>query len=117
MSRRLDDLRSRLANRVQLTTDGHRAYFVAVHEAFGGDVDYAMLVKLYGEPKGKGEARRYSAAECCGIRRRVVEGKPVENLGHAVALHFMFYNLWADSPDLARYPGDGSGAYGPRLEP
>ena len=48
----IDDLRARLANRVQLTTDGHRAYLEAVEGAFGGDVDYAQLVKLYGEPSG-----------------------------------------------------------------
>ena len=46
----MDDLRGRLANRVQLTTDGHKAYLSAVEEAFGADIDYAMLVKLYGEP-------------------------------------------------------------------
>jgi len=74
----MDDLRSRLANRVQLTTDGHRAYYVAVNEAFGGDVDYAMLVKLYGDPKGKGDERRYSAGECCGTRRKKVCGNPVK---------------------------------------
>ena len=44
----MDDLRARLANRVQLTTDGHRAYLEAVEGAFGGDVDYAQLVKMYG---------------------------------------------------------------------
>ena len=49
----MNDLKRRLANRVQLTADGHKAYLVAVNEAFGGDVDYAMLVKLYGEPKGQ----------------------------------------------------------------
>ena len=57
----MDDLRARLANRVQLTTDGHRAYLEAVEGAFGGDVDYAQLVKLYGEPTGqKGHERKYS---------------------------------------------------------
>lgn len=44
----MHDLASRLANRVQLTTDGHRVYLNAVESAFGGDIDYAMLVKLYG---------------------------------------------------------------------
>jgi len=74
----MDDLRSRLANRVQLTTDGHKAYLVAVNEAFGGDVDYAMLVKLYGEPKGQGPERRYSAGECCGTRRKKIAGNPAK---------------------------------------
>ncbi len=55
----MDDLRDRLANRVQLTTDGHKAYLEAVEGAFGGDVDYAQLVKLYGEPTGhKGHERK-----------------------------------------------------------
>jgi IS1 family transposase len=55
----MDDLRRRLANRVQLTTDGHKAYLEAVEGAFGGDVDYAQLVKLYGEPTGhKGHERK-----------------------------------------------------------
>jgi hypothetical protein len=44
----MHDLASRLTHRVQLTTDGHRAYFVAVEQTFGSDIDYAMLVKLYG---------------------------------------------------------------------
>ena len=70
----MDDLRSRLANRVQLTTDGHRAYLEAVEGAFGADVDYAQLVKLYGEaPEGQ---RRYSPAECVGTRKRRVNGNP-----------------------------------------
>ena len=70
----MDDLRSRLANRVQLTSDGHRAYLEAVEGAFGGDVDYAQLVKLYGEaPEAQ---RRYSPAACVGARKRRVEGNP-----------------------------------------
>jgi IS1 family transposase len=70
----MDDLRSRLANRVQLTTDGHRAYLEAVEGAFGADVDYAMLVKLYGEsPEAE---KRYSPAECIGCRKTRIEGNP-----------------------------------------
>ena len=73
----MDDLRSRLANRVQLTTDGHKAYLGAVEGAFGGDVDFAQLVKLYGEPAGKGgHERKYSPAECTGALKRSVEGRP-----------------------------------------
>ena len=72
----MDDLRSRLANRVQLTTDGHKAYLEAVEGAFGGAVDYAQLVKLYGEAGGKSSDKRYSPAECTGIRKRTVEGMP-----------------------------------------
>jgi IS1 family transposase len=77
----MDDLRSRLANRVQLTTDGHRAYLEAVEGAFGEDVDYAMLVKLYGEPKGHhGHERKYSSAECTGARKEAITGRLVKEL-------------------------------------
>lgn len=73
----MDDLRSRLANRVQLTTDGHKAYLEAVEGAFGADVDYAMLVKLYGETGGgKGHERKYSPAQCTGARKVRVSGDP-----------------------------------------
>jgi len=68
------DLSSRLASRVQLTTDGHRAYLEAVETAFGMNVDYAMLVKLYGNDR-EGEAR-YSPAECIGCRVVEVTGRP-----------------------------------------
>lgn len=73
----MDDLRARLANRVQLTTDGHKAYLEAVEGAFGGDVDFAQLVKLYGESvEGKRAERKYSPAVCTGAKKRVVEGRP-----------------------------------------
>ena len=63
----MDDLRSRIANRVQLTTDGHRAYLHAVEDAFGMDVDYAQLVKVYGEaPESE---KRYSPAQVIGGAR------------------------------------------------
>jgi IS1 family transposase len=121
------DLSGRLANRVQLTTDGYRAYLVAVEGAFGREIDYGMLTKLYGSPKGHKEERRYSPAECRGAIKGAVCGNPdkkcistsfverqnltmrmgmrrftrltnafskkVENLCHAVALHFMYYNF------------------------
>ena len=70
----MDDLKARLSNRVQLTTDGHKAYLEAVEGAFGGDVDYAQLVKMYGAtitPAG-----RYSPAECTGIKKISREGNP-----------------------------------------
>lgn len=67
------DLASRLANRVQLTTDGHKPYLEAVN-SFGADIDYAMLVKLYGEDK-QGETR-YSPAVCVGTRTETIIGKP-----------------------------------------
>ena len=68
----MKDLQSRLAKRVQLTTDGHRVYLNAVEDVFGTDIDYAMLVKLYGtEPAGEG---CYSPAKCTGTNSRVVMG-------------------------------------------
>ncbi len=70
----MDDLRPRLANRVQLTTDGHKAYLEAVEGAFGGDVDYAMLIKLYGESADV--QKRNSPGECIGIKKRPIEGRP-----------------------------------------
>ncbi len=87
----MDDLRARLANRVQLTTDGHRAYLEAVEVAFGADVDYAQLVKLYGEQGGKGSEVRYSPAECTGIRNRRVEGNP--DIAHVSTSHVERMNL------------------------
>jgi IS1 family transposase len=73
----MDDLRSRLANRVQLTTDGHKAYLSAVEEAFGADIDYGMLVKLYGpEISGQGHERKYSPSECLGARKDTITGNP-----------------------------------------
>ena len=70
----MDDLRARLANRVQLTTDGHKAYLEAVEGAFGADVDYAQLVKLYGPTMTA--PGRYSPAECTGIKKIRREGNP-----------------------------------------
>jgi IS1 family transposase len=121
----MQDLAGRLRNRIQLTTDGHRVYLNAVESAFGSEIDYAMLVKMYGsDPQGES---RYSPAECIGTEIISISGKPnpqhistsyverqnltmrmamrrftrltngfskkVENLGHAVALHFMHYNF------------------------
>jgi IS1 family transposase len=70
----MHDLAARLANRVQLTTDGHRVYLQAVESAFGSDIDYAMLVKLYGNDR-ESEAR-YSPAECIGCRQIAITGNP-----------------------------------------
>ncbi len=70
----MQDVASRLANRVQLTTDGHKPYLLAVEGAFGADVDYAQLVKLYGDTVAG--AGRYSPAACTGIRKFRIEGNP-----------------------------------------
>jgi IS1 family transposase len=73
----MDDLRGRLINRVQLTTDGHSAYLSAVEEPFGADIDYSMLIKLYGAPPASPEAaRRYSPSECLGTRTEKITGNP-----------------------------------------
>lgn len=119
------DLSKRLTNRVQLTTDGHKAYLEAVEDAFAGEIDYAQLVKIYGKEQ-PGEAR-YSPPKCIGCKKSGVVGQPdmkhistsyverqnltmrmamrrftrltnafskkIENLAHAVALHFMHYNF------------------------
>jgi IS1 family transposase len=73
----IDDLRQRVTTRLQLTTDGHTPYLNAVEEAFGADIDYAMLVKLYGEPPASPDAaRRYSPSECVGARKTPITGNP-----------------------------------------
>jgi IS1 family transposase len=72
----MDDLQKRLSNRVQLTTDGHKAYIEAVEGAFGGDVDFAQLVKLYGDSPDKGNQKRYSPGECTGTKKNCLEGNP-----------------------------------------
>lgn len=139
----MQDLASRLANRVQLTTDGHHAYLKAVEGAFGVDVDYAMLIKIYGEAKNAGPERKYSAAECIGTKVAEVSGKPdmvhvstsyverqnltmrmsmrrmtrltngfskkLENLAHAVALHFMWYNFGRIHQSLRITPAMAAG--------
>jgi len=66
----------RLSGRTQITTDGHKAYLLAVDSAFGADVDYAMLDKIYGESPDRGPARRYSPALCIGAKKTVIEGRP-----------------------------------------
>jgi IS1 family transposase len=72
----MEDLASRLAHRVQLTTDGHKPYFTAVDEAFGSGIDYAMLEKIYTRPPNADAATRYSPAECCGARKLRIMGNP-----------------------------------------
>jgi IS1 family transposase len=134
----MEDLASRLANRVQLTTDGHKAYLRAVEDAFGWNgVDYAMLQKLYG-PSIEGD-HRYSPPEVIGTRAEWITGKPdralvstsyverqnltmrmnirrltrltnghskkIENHGHAIALHYMYYNFCRKHETLTKARG------------
>ena len=138
----ISDLASRLANRVQLTTDGYHPYLYAVEDAFGDDVDYAMLRKLYGaDPKA--DQTKYSPAKCIGIDKQVKIGNPdrtkistsyverqnltmrmgmrrftrltngfskkVENLAHAVSLHFMHYNFCRVHKTLGTTPAVAAG--------
>lgn len=72
----IDDLATRLAHRVQLTTDGHKAYLRAVEGAFGAEVDYAMLEKIYAAPPQEGVTTRYSPAQCCGAKKNKITGNP-----------------------------------------
>lgn len=71
----MQDLASRISNRFQLTTDGHRVYVDAVENAFGADIDYSMLVKIYGMPDNLAESR-YSPATCIGCRTATISGNP-----------------------------------------
>ena len=123
----INDLASRLAHKIQLTTDGWKPYLEAVEGAFGIDIDYAMLVKIYGESTEAKMQKRYSPAKFTGSIKEVITGNPdrkhistsyaerqnltmrmsmrrftrltnafskkVENLAHAVSLHFMYYNF------------------------
>ena len=77
--------------RVQVTTDGHRPYLEAVEGAFGMDVDYAMLVKIYGEPALPGPERKYSPAECYGAIKTPITGAP--DIDHVSTSHVERMNL------------------------
>jgi hypothetical protein len=70
----MENLSQRLANRVQLTTDGLRVYLNAVEGAFGANIDYAMLVKIYGETSES--EKRYSPAQCIGCKHDAISGNP-----------------------------------------
>jgi len=76
----MQDLASRLKNKVQLTTDGHKTYFESVEKAFGNDVDYAMLIKLYGGVEDNKTEKRYSPAVCTGAEKRAITGEPNPDL-------------------------------------
>lgn len=92
------DLASRLCHRVQLTSDGHRRYLEAVEAAFGADIDYAMLVKLYGQdPENE---RRYSPAKCIGAVPTVITGRP--NPSHISTIYVERQN-WSVRTSMRRY--------------
>jgi len=138
----MQDVARRVSQRVQLTTDGHKVYLNAIENVFGIDIDYAMLVKVYGRPS-KEEQRRYSPANCVGTETQVIRGNPdpkhintsyverqnltmrmgmrrftrltnafskkVQNLGHAVALHFLHYNFCRVHQTLGTTPAVAAG--------
>jgi hypothetical protein len=94
----MDDLRSRLVNRVQLTTDGHKAYLEAIEGAFGGDIDYAMLIKLYGAAPETAKGR-YSPADCIGSRKMPIEDNPdPQHISTNYAERANLYNADAHAP-------------------
>jgi hypothetical protein len=87
----LEDVRNRVTERMQLTTDGHGAYLSAVEGVFGRDIDYAQLVKIYGEEAGKSPEKRYSPAICTGAIRTPIEGRPDD--AHISTSHVERQNL------------------------
>jgi IS1 family transposase len=71
------DVAERLSNRVQLTTDGHKAYLIAVDRAFDNEIDFAQLVKMYGKSEGTNDQeKKYSPAECTGCKKTRITGDP-----------------------------------------
>jgi IS1 family transposase len=138
----MQDLKARLRNRVQLTTDGHQAYVAAVGLTFGRDIDWAQLQKIYGADPNPSAQRRYSPAICTGTQVRILKGDPdperistsyverqnltmrmgmrrftrltnafskkVENLAHAVSLHYMHYNFARVHQSLTIKNDDGT---------
>ncbi len=73
----MHDLAARLKNRVQLTTDGHKAYLNAVEDTFGSEIDYAMLIKLFGNAVEHPDKSKYSPGVCTGSRTARIKGNPV----------------------------------------
>lgn len=86
------NLSRRIDGDMQLTTDGNGAYLEAVEQVFGGGIDYAMLVKQYGQSTGqKGHERKYSPAECVGTKKKKISGHPDE--GHVSTSYVERQNL------------------------
>lgn len=139
----MQDLESRLANRVQITTDGYSSYWSAIGNSFGLEVDYAELQKHFGSEPGTSGQRRYSPGKLTGTKKRVIRGNPdltkvstsyverqnltmrmgmrrftrlsngfskkIENLAHAVALHYMHYNFARTHQTLQMTPAMAAG--------
>jgi IS1 family transposase len=137
------DLASRLESKVQLTTDGHRMYLQAVEDAFGCDIDFAQIQKIYSGLPDPGPENRYSPGQCCGVTVNRIEGAPnpkhvstsyverqnltirmnmrrmtrltngfskkVQNLEHAMAIHFMHYNFVRVHQTLRQTPAMAAG--------
>jgi len=93
------DLKNRLRNRVQITSDGHRVYLTAIESAFGSEVDYAMLVKMYGTDPRETETR-YSPAECIGTQMAVITGRPDPK---HVSTSFVERQNWSVRTAMRRY--------------
>jgi IS1 family transposase len=89
----MHDLAARLASRIQMTSDGYRPYIQAVEDAFGSEIDFAMLVKIYGTPdmRNKPAEVRYSPAQCMGARKTVISGMPDKR--HISTSHTERHNL------------------------
>ncbi|MBM3173959.1 MAG: DDE-type integrase/transposase/recombinase [Chloroflexi bacterium] len=136
----INDLKRRLVNRVQLTTDGNKKYIDVVDDVFSNEVDYAMLVKIYGSEDTE---KRYSPVKCLGADVQIIKGNPepsqistsfverqnltmrmnmrrftrltngfskkVDNLKHAVALHYMYYNFARIHKTLGMTPAIAAG--------
>jgi len=96
------DLAARLSSRVQLTTDGHKPYLTGIDETFGSVIDYGSLVKLYGNHTTDGSMRR--------VERLIsAHSRKVENLIHAISLHFMYYNFARIHSSLSVTPAMAAG--------
>jgi len=87
----MDDIAYRLKNRVQLTTDGLKAYLEATENAFGNNIDFAQLIKLYGGDGGNSNEKRYSPVECTGTIKNIIKGNPEEK--HISTSHIERQNL------------------------